>query len=517
MSSSQGLLDYLGPCCGYSRLSVDRLGNKIGYEVQQTPSDSWAERAGTAIGHWYKDKNESAADKDVFRKDFEEMLADVRAGLWKGIIVWRIDRLTRRSGQFEDIVEMLEAVGGFIYSVDEGLDSRNEDDLMMMKIKVVLGDNEVKGTKRRLRANKGAKTKAGMYTGGGRRPYGFEGPRHDEHGRVTNTGRVGVAHVEAEVAILRDAARRIAWEGESYVDVITDWHGRAEPIYGATGAPWNTKTLQHILTAPRIVGMQEYRDPETGEKVLVKAQWEPVLDDRTWRRLVAMRNPAGKNYNATERYLLTNKALCGHCQRGLSGSQRTYKKGGEAVPTRCYRCPSHTQYKARGHCGKLNVIADPVEKIVVAHMLVRVRRTQGVVAAFGASHDAIFESLGELEAKRTECQAQLDEVKAAYTARRISMAEWLEVRDPVQAEMESLETQMKALTGRLDVPVPVGSELDDLPAWFERLSFRQQKALVDAHVEQVVVLPPGRSGRYFKPERVVVTLTDLEVADGEGE
>ncbi len=517
MPSSRGTLDYAGPCCGYSRLSVDRQGNKIGYEIQQDSGNGWAKRAETAIGHWYKDKNESAADKKVFREDFEQMLADIRAGMWKGIIVWRIDRLTRRVGQFADIIELLEEVGGFIYSVDEGLDSRNEDDLMLMNIKVVFGDSEVKGVRKRLRANKGAKAKAGMYTGGGRRPYGFEAPVHDEWGHVTNKGRVGVAHVEAEAANLRDAARRVAWEGESYLDVVTDWHSRPTPIYGATGAPWNTKTLQAILTAPRIVGMQEYRDPETGETALVKAQWKPILDERTWRRLVALKKPAGKNYNPHETYLLTNKALCGHCERGLSGSQRTYQKGGEMVATRCYRCPSHSQYKARGHCGKLNVIADPVEKIVVAHIFVRLRATHGTAAAFGPSHDAVFESLEGLEARRTECQQQLAEVKAAYTARRISMAEWLEVRDPVQREVESLEAQMKALTSRLDVPVPTGGELDDLPAWWEGLSFRQQKALLDRHIASVLVLPPGRSGRYFKKERVVVTPTDLEVPDGEGQ
>lgn len=498
------------PLCGYRRLSVDRNGNKIGYEVQTEAGESWAQSSGHTIAHWYEDRNETAADENVRRDDYEQMLLDVAAGVYGGILVWRVDRLTRIDSEFLRILKIVKGVGGEIYSVHEG-STETDDNIISLKLKVLLGDHEVKSSKRRISANKQQRKKKGLYTGGGRRPYGFEAPVHDEFGRVVNVGRVGVAHVPHEVANLQAAAKRIAWDGDRYLDVVNDWHSAPEPIYGATGAPWNTKTLATLLTSPRMIGMQEVT--EDGETTLMPAVWEPVLDERTWRRLVSLKGKAAYAYSARETYLLTNIASCGRCGMPLSGSQRKYEKGGAMVATPGYRCPSGAPYKARGHCGRLNVIAEPVENIVVAHVLVRLLRTRGVMESVGRPANDVMDEIDAVEKEMQAARDQLLEIESTFSLRKIKLDQFLRLQAPVQEEIEGLDRKAKVLAAKLESPTPAGSDWTDLPRWFEGLSGRQKRELVRAHIAGATVLPPGRSGRYFRKDRVVVVPLDIPLAD----
>lgn len=502
------------PVAGYRRLSVDRNGTKIGYEVQTGPVEEWAEARGRKIV-WYEDRNESAADETLHREGYEQMLQDIDAGMYSGLAVWRIDRLTRIDTEFLRVLGKVQGTGGHIFTIDEGLSTEVDSNIINIKLKVLLGDNEVRNSKRRISANKQLRKKKGLYTGGGRRPYGFEAPVHDDQGRVTNTGRVGVQHVPHEVALLREAAGRITKEKASYLDVVKDWHSRTPPVYGVTGAPWNTKTLATLLTSPRMIGMQEYE--EGGEKTLIKASWEPVLDEKAWRRLVTLKakGRAGKPYNPRGTYLLSNLVSCGGCGRPLSGSTRIYKKGGEMVGTRGYRCPSGAPYKARGHCGKLNVIADPVEKIVATHIFVRLAATRRFTASIATKADDIMTQIDEIESIIQDSRDRLAEVEAAFQAKKLKLDKMLRLQAPIEAEIENLQARAKSLAGRLEIVVPTGGEWDDLPTWFAGLTLRQQKDLVARHIRRAEVAPPGRSGRYFKVERVVVDPFDIPLSDAE--
>lgn len=514
MTSSQA-------ACAYSRLSQNRDGTKIGSEIQTDGVETWASRREYTVASWYRDPNVTAADPEIVREQFEQMLADVLAGLWKGVLVWRIDRLARQPWDFERLLRAVQANGGYIISTDERLDSRNPQDLSMMRMKVVMGDSEVQSSRVRIKANKSRRTREGLYKGGGRRPYGFEGPIHDDFGRVTNTGRCGIEHVADEVENLKDAARRIAFEGQSYSDVIHEWHDRATPVYGAMGAPWAIKTLETVLTSPRMIGMQEWTDPDTGVKGLVKAIWEPVLDEATWKRLVSMKRRADKPYNNRETYLLTNILRCGKegCTGALSGSQRTYKNDGQQMKAvRCYRCPSGAAYKARGQCGKLNVISEPVERIVVGWVLARVKRNRGVMLGIEqGGEESVYDLLDALETKKAECDERLEELAAAFGNGHIKMPEWLAAKKPIQERLDEYEAKMKSVSTRLAIPTPVGRDYENLQLWFEALSFRQQKTLIETYVEYVTVLAPGRSGRYFNPARLVPKFAQLQVPNGQGD
>ena len=493
------------PFAGYRRLTEDRYGDKDGYKVQTKVCEADADRRGIVIGEWYEDPDITAADEDIERPEFLRLMEDVRAGKWGGITVFKIDRLTRMVLEYEQAVRATRKTRGYIISAVNGATTETPTGVAMLRHEVGHAEQEILNIRDRVTANKRYRSEKGLYHGGGRRPFGFEGAKKDKRHRVKNTGRVGVKHVKHEVELLNDAAERIAWGGETYSDIIADWHSRTPPVYGVTGAPWSIKTLQTVMTSPRMIGKRIYRveDPQTGEvtEKSVKAVWKPVLKKKTWEELCRQVKKA--DHRETQlRYLLSGIAVCGRCGRGLTGALRKYEKGGEMVPTPTYRCKGGAADKARGSCGKLSVIADPVDKIVAANVLSRLMRTRGLAAQI-VDVPGIEAQLGRLD---TEI-AELDEdiVLLAKESGSMRAAEYLAVRAPKVAELEKKMAARDALVRELDVPHPDQDDYKDLPGWFSALKVSQRKALITRNVGTVTVLAPGRSGRYFDPSRVVIT------------
>lgn len=509
------------PWCGYRRLTEDRQGVKIGYKIQTKRSEEHVAPLGIVIGEWYEDANITAADEDVERPDYERMLADVAAGKWGGIVVWKIDRLTRLVYEYERCVRTTRKARAYIIASSTGANTKTTTGIAMLRQEVSYAEQEISNIKERVTANKQERSHDGLYHGGARRPYGFAAAKHDKRNRVTNTGKVGVKHVDHEVEILRDAAERIAWGGESYLQIITEWHAADPPIYGATGAPWTTKTLQTILTSHRMIGKQISRteDAETGvvTETPVNAVWKPVLKKKTWEQL--RRKVGHAEHKATNlRYLLGGIIFCGGCDRHLTGAARKYIKGGVETSTPTYRCRSGSADKVRGSCGKLSVIAEPVEKLVVARVLRRLASSRGFVG--------YMENPNDIQKRIIAADAQVDRYKQELEALsladesgelRMTVAEMVKLRKPLLAKWDEATSELQSLQQRLAVPMPRGEDFDDLPAWYEGLKASQRQALVRAHVTRVTVLAPGRSGRFFKPERVVVLLTPAQEVGGQGQ
>lgn len=507
------------PWVELTRLTVNRDGRKVGHKAQHRTNKAWAERNGFTIGAWYKEENVSTSDVSVSREVWERVLAEIEAGLWGGLIVWRADRLTRQTFQFTRLQDVARRQRALIAASYDSVTSIDPIGYRRLLDQVANAEQEVDTLTQRVIANSAERKRRGFYHGGGKRPWCFEAPRKNKADRVTNSGRVGVKHVAVEVALAKEAAQRVAWEDWSYKDVIEEWHSRTPPVYGATGAPWSTTTLRNSLTSPRMIGkvLVETTD-STGQKItkLRKAQWKPILERETWDRLCSLvKHEVHKE--GVHRYLLTPILECGRCHLRLTGCVRAYKKQGAMVPTRTYRCKSHSSDKARGACGKLNVIAEPVEKLVRAFIFTRLGRTRELGFDAKKANDLqsqIAERSAEVDRLAGELKILVDHQASAA---RLPMAEYLIVRQGFDSDLEAAKVALASLLHQLDVPHPVGIEWEDLRDWFDRLTQGQQQKLVLAYVRKVVVLPPGRSGRYFKPERVVITAADAKEIDGNGD
>lgn len=185
---------------------------------------------------------------------------------------------------------------------------------------------------RRILTTMDALATAGRPHGGANRPFGFEADK--------------VTVRDGEAAIIRVlAARFIAGESLRSLAVWLE----AEGIRTVTGRAWKTPTLASMLSSGRIAGLREHH----GE-VVSRAVWTPIITE-TDRDLILARFNRRPAKRPRQYYLLRGMMRCGKCGTALYSSARK--------SSRRYVCMSGPDH---GGCGKLSVVAEAIERVVVS-------------------------------------------------------------------------------------------------------------------------------------------------------
>jgi len=452
----------------YARISSDPTGAALGVERQLEDCRKLAAERGWLVAEEYID-NDVSAFKGKHRPSYERMLTDLQAGFRDAVIVYNLDRLTRQPIQLEQFTELCERAGvRQVATVTADIDLGNDDGLFMARIFAAFAAKESGRRSQRLRRKHQQLAEQGLPNGGHNRPYGFAADR--------------VTVIESEAEVIRALAARVL-AGESLRSLATSLNADGVPT-STESSEWRTPTLRTILTSARTAGLREYK----GE-VVAQAVWPAIItpEQRTQiRQVLESKKRSGRR--ASRRYLLSGMLRCGKCGNRLFSSPR-----GDRRRYVCLNGPDH------GGCGRLTVVAVPVEELIVEAVLFRLDSPELADALAGrrSADDRQTALTDELAALRS----QMDELALAYSARQISMPEWLTARGPVEAKLKATEAQLGQLTGaaRLSGLAGTGGELRE--RWAE-LNLERQSAIVSALLDHAVIGPGTPGARGLDPSRV---------------
>lgn len=538
---------------GYLRLSVDREGLKIGYDVQKAAINRHCTLQGWNVV-WYQDSDITAGDEEVVRPEYERMLTDLQAGLISGIVVWKLDRLVRLTYEYERCINLVRKAGGFIVDVEQGYNTETPAGEIVMRILVMVAQMEIANMRERQAAHQREKARRGEFNGGGVRRFGFVGaefeigkdgkPLDGKEGRkrvITNRGQIGVAHVAAEAELLREAKDRIL-NGANYSDVLRDWASRTPPVMGTQGRPMHTESLQDILTAPRIAGLRalEEEDPKTGETVTryFKAVWEPIISRAEWERLCALKGTRSEFQPKADYLLNGGLSVCGFsgdpdhgCGHRLIGAQKfgrvwdgkKYRSTPDVPRVVRYQCESTAGAKNRGHCGKTSILSGPTEKIVVEALAARLEQTPGLLDIVNErDNTAVDSDLKAALREMDECDRELGDLARRSSLRPddpdwLDDVEWVARRQGFRARKASASATMERARKQLTTPVPQGEDRNDIKAWFDRLDLGQKRAFLGRFVVRVEIGPARRGATSFDPHRIRPFFADAKHLRGVGD
>jgi site-specific DNA recombinase len=452
----------------YARISSDVDGTALGVTRQLKDCRTLAAELGWPVGDEYVD-NDISAFSGKKRPAYERMLDDLRDGVRDAVVVYHADRLTRRPIELENFLQVTAAanVRGVRFVAGAPVDVADGDGLLVLRLLSAVAANESASKSRRIRRKHDEIAASGMPNGGGQRPYGYA------------EDKVTVDPVEAKV-IKTVVARFIA--GESLRSLAT-WLN-TQDIPTVFGKKWQTHTLQGILTSPRIAGLRIHRGEVAG-----KAAWKPIISERDRARVLArIEQRAVSGRRTPRRYLLSGLLRCGNCDNKLYSASR--------VDTRRYVClagPDH------GGCGRLTVVAAPVEELIAKAVLFRLD-SPNVIAAL-AGHADPDDETAALSEKLSEDRAQLDDLARLYADKTLPQREWLAARNVIDARVRETETRLGRLT-RTDALVGLGNAKQLGRTW-EQLPLTRQHAVVAALLDHCVIAARGNSGsRAFDPDRV---------------
>lgn len=502
---------------GYLRLTVDRHGNKIGYEAQRRAIQQWADAYEYRVV-WFKDEDLTAAKREVVRPQYEDMLKRLAAGQFAGIVVWRLDRLVRLTREFERCFGVVEDASAFIQDVEQKINTDSDVGRLLMRLLVMLAEMEIAAMRARAREHQKYKAAEGKVSMGGHRPFGFVGVVKDPNTKVIiNKDVAWKGHVPEEAKLLREAAQRIAYGGATYADIVDEWAERVPPVLGTQGKHFEASALHKILTRARIAGFREVDvigdDGESVEVQTVDAEWDGIIDEETWKVLRERGVPYARRATGGKYLFVGGFATCANCGFPLIiGSLKQYS--GEYQPV--YKCNPSKVARMAGSCGGPSVLVEYLEKTVLDRLFGRLEKTPSLFELVNAGMDK------KVAAERKK--ALKERVFCASALSAIGERVALPDDDPMYLTEEEAAGRAKTYRSRLQkakdvlenfrisssTPAPSEEDQKDIRAWFDSLALGEKQSWLRVYLRKVSITPVKRRSRFFDPDRVVTLFADAK-------
>lgn len=426
-----------------------------------------AERLGWIVAEEYVD-NDISAYSGKKRPAYRRMLADVAAGRRDGVVIYHLDRLTRRPVELEEFVDVLSREKVPVKFVTGGADPGTGDGLLMLRIMAAVAANESASKSRRIARKHQELAERGMPNMSGKyRPFGYAADR--------------VTIIPEEAAAIRSMVARFL-AGDSWRS-ITTW-ANEEGIKTSSGGDFTTTTLRNMLLSARIAGLREH-----GGVVVAPGQWEPIIAVQQRQQmldLVASRKITGRR--TPRRYLLSGLVRCSRCGGKMFAAARA--EGRRYV---CQSGPDH------GGCGKTLIQAEPVEQLVAAGVLMRLNSPAFADAMAGRVKDD--QQAAELAAQINADQAKRTEFATMLAEGEITRAEWRTMRDVVDRRLSEARRRLASLT-HSDGLNGLDLSGEKLAAQFAGLELERQHAIIATVLDHVVILPGTQGAHSVDPARV---------------
>lgn len=453
----------------YARISHDTAGTGLGVARQQADCHNLADHHGWTVTDVLIDNDRSAYTGRP-RPGYQQVLDLLAARSIDVVVAWHPDRLHRSPRELEDFIDLLEAADATVATVSAGaVDLATASGRMTARVVGAVARHESEHKSERLRRKALELAEAGKVGSGGTRAFGYEADM--------------VTIREPEAAHIRTAVDMVL-AGASLRSVLAAWNTAG--VAPVMSSRWQPSSLRRMLTSPRIAGLREHHGRTLGPAV-----WPGIITARQHERVVALVVARAGTRGPSRRYLLTGGvAVCGLCGNGLCARP----KGGGA---RCYVCASD-----QGGCGKIRVLADPLEAHVTAAVLTAT--ADGRFATVDDTTDARTAVLGDLEdlAQRQDhlavdryTQGDLGDAAAGRRYRAAALA--------LDDRLVAARARLVALD-EASATIDARNAADGLSGRWEAMGVEERRRTVAALIDTVVLGPAVKGRNFFDPARVSV-------------
>lgn len=451
----------------YARISSDQGGEGLGVQRQLEDCRRLASDRGWAVIEEYVD-NDISAFSGKLRPSYERMLADVTHGRIDAILVYHLDRLTRRPIELEHFIEVCTSAGVDVTTVTGDVGLGNDNGLMIARITSAMAAAESGRKSARIKRKVLQNVQQGKPNGGGNRPFGYE------------LDRLTIREPEAE--IIRHLVDRYI-DGES-LNSLARWLNERRISTTGKADGWHVQTLRPILIGGRIAGIRDHLG-----KAAAPALWPAIITSEQHRRVLAVF--ASKQYprfKQPRRYLLSGLLRCGRCGGKL------YSANPRGV--RRYACSTAP---GRRGCGQLSINAAKVEDLVASTILSRLDSEE--LIALLMNRAGLDHHHSEEIAEVGRADRAVLEVARMFGSGEISRAEFMAARKAATLRRSKALGQLDRVTGT-GILGGLGDDGAEYAQSWNRLTLDRQRAIVCGVLAEATIQPRPAGARKLDPTRV---------------
>lgn len=457
----------------YTRISQDQTGERLGVQRQLDDCMALAERLGWEVVEHFDDNDTSAYRAKKRRKGYEALLESMRDGGVQAVLCWHTDRLYRRLGDLERLIEIAEANRVDIRTVQGGdIDLSTSAGRMIARIlgSVANAESEHKGERHRA-ANDQKAARGAWQTAN--RTFGY-----------TMDG----APLEPEASAVRQAVAGVL-AGKSIQGVARDWNAAGLKTTVKKG-DWNGARVRRLLVNPRYAALKVHRG-----KVVGPGDWTPLITPDVHRSLVTLlSDPSRIKCTSFERkYLGSGLYRCGVCDDGTTMKAAMPGNKADGTPvrrSRAYVC------RVRAHLVRAG---DPLDDFVTAQILERMTRDEDASSLLG--NQAV--DVTALTVQRDALQAKLDDITRMFEDDDIGADQFAATSRSTRSKLAVIDQQLAEVTRTSPAAALIAAGNGAWTLW-QSMTVTQRAEAVD-EVAVVTVKPCPRGRRTFDHTYIDVT------------
>ncbi|MFP4027429.1 MAG: recombinase family protein [Candidatus Brocadiia bacterium] len=463
----------------YTRISTDEDHQKYSLGAQRERLEAFCTSQFGDEWKLFKVYRDTESGSHMDRPGLKELLDDVQARRFDTLLVFRVDRLSRKVRELAQMVDELTSHDIDLKSITEPFDTANAAGKMMLQMLGVFAEFEHATIVERTKVGMEKKAKTGEFVGGNV-PYGYE--LDPEEGLVVN---------EEEAVIVRKMFKMYTCARQGASAICKDLNG--EGCRNGNGRKWGRRSVLYMLKNPVYVGKIRWRDVE------YEGQHDPIVSEVAFEKaqeILEKRNSQspGKRWHNRERRLLTGVIRCARCKSHMFGGGG--QKNGTHIPY--YVCSKRFN---KHECEQDYVRAETLEEAVIRDVttilrdepfLNRIRAEAN--RRLGEEKPDIDREIEKIEGELAEVQGKIERYLGAFedgTLRPALCNEKLEDLNARVEELEDAKQGMEARRGRLELPAIDGEMMAALVENFEQVmadgTNPQKKHLLQQVVKKVLV------------------------------
>ena len=460
------------------------------------------------------------------RHELQRLLRDAELGKFDEVIVWKINRMSRKTKDLLEIVELLGRNNVCFRSFSENFETSTPMGRLGLQIMGGVGEFERSSIVENVKMGMKQRAKMGYHNGGACLGYKtlklLDGNSNNQQTRL--------AIVPEEALVVRKMFELYA-AGKGFRAIANQLNHEGHKT--KKGNTFGGDSIREIITNPIYVGTIRYnrfegwsekrRRGKNSNPILTEGKHEAIIDKDLWEKVQALFAQKSKAcprvYDSGN--LLTGLIRCPECGTPMVISRSHYKlRDGTKTAQRYYSCGS---FKSKGSavCHANSVRADYAEAYVlnrIKKILKHPRMLTDIVSAVNNKRAGGADSLAqELIAVENNLEQLVNRKRKILDVYEIYGMD----RDTLSMRLEELTEKTKRLQARKsEIESDMGGEvaqevplelvrdlLEKLDGIIERSSPEQKKAMLHLAIKEITLVKSQETaGMALKRDRKIGTI-----------
>ncbi|SFU69904.1 recombinase family protein [Alicyclobacillus macrosporangiidus] len=454
----------------YCRVSTDEQATHgFSLEAQKDRLIAYCQSQGWQDYEVYSDDGYSGTNLE--RPALRRLIRHIESGLIQSVVVYRLDRLSRRQRHVLYLLEeVFERHGVAFKSATEPFDTSTPLGKAMIGILAVFAQLERETIIERTKEGHHKRARQGLW-GGGPQPFGYRWNKE--------AGRLEV--VPSEARIVREMFRRFL-QGASLVE-IADW---AESQY--PNRWWDHNVAKAMLQRPIYAGHVHYGTAKA------KGNHEPIIDEVTFQSAQREMKRRDGLLPARGEYLLSGLLRCGECGEPVVHHHVHRTRGIPKVHDYyvCARKHKGSGYrKLGGPCPSRHIPMDPLDDQVT--QLVRSIATSPEDLISQADEPEAEYEIAALEAELASVERKLRRWYDAFEEEAIDARELRRRVADLERERGRIELALDEARERMrrPDPEPILDAFHAIRDAWDDMELSEKKTVLRATIRQILVFRDG--------------------------